>query len=314
MSVDLNQFLAPARPAIPKIVHQAWLDRTNDSAPPPLKFQTEKYMMSVPRANPEYEIKIWNYTQVKELFDQRPELQRWKAFYFEKISTWIERCDFIRYIWMWLFGGVYLDIDFSCHHSFNSVVEGRTFTWVRDWIHCNELALGAFDGKFAVYNGFLAAAPGHPIWPMLCDFIMHRYEVVQPGLVINSTGPVAIGDFCKVYGLADEHKYPEMFVNRCLIVGEGFQVSAAQLATNPCTNITPLVSTLWSDSNSWESEQALYFVQFYVQRKHIWIVGILIFVCIVLFVLVYYRGKSLATCRVEKSVCERALHKDEKLL
>jgi hypothetical protein len=301
-NVDLSEFIDVSQ-SIPKLIHQIWLGKQDDNALPPKKYQCAKYLDSVVEMNPEYTRRIWSMADIKELFRTRPELRRWKHFFFNGLHVHIEKCDFIRYILMWLYGGVYLDMDFRCHKGFDCILKGRSFAWVVDWIHCNTLTLGAFNGQFAIFNGFLASAPNQPIWPKLCDFIMSRYDTQPSGLVMNTTGPLALGAFCNVYNLADEHKLPQMYINRCYIIGEGFMVSKHELAKNPCTNIAPIVSTEWIDGSGWEYDAAPMYVSFYVQRKHVVILFLMLCIVIFLAILLRKRGQALQTCEIAVKNC-----------
>lgn len=300
---ELSDFIDKNK-AIPKVIHQMWLGKADDYAPPPAKYDTDKYMGSVIKYNPDYSHKIWSMHKMKQLFENYPQIKRFKHFFFHGLKVHIEKCDFARYLIMWLFGGVYLDLDFHCHKSFNSILEGRSFCWVTDWIHCNQLTLGAFSNRFAVFNGFLASAPKQPIWLMICDFIMHRYDTLAQGMVMNTTGPIALGDFCHLHHLDRERHLPEMYINRCYIIGQGFMISKEQLQENPCDGIPPIVSTEWLEGSKWQHEQAVYYVSFYVQRKHIALLIGLVLICILLFILLRKRSNELQSCENEVVSCK----------
>ena len=187
---------------IPKILHQMWLDRSSDTneSPPP-KYQAIGGTNSLRTLNPAYRYVFWNMQRVKQLFEL-PELQRWHDFYFTGLKHHIEKCDFARYALLYIYGGIYTDLDLLCVKPLDGLIAGRHFAWCEDR-----------HGK-DVYNGFLASAPRHPIWPELMNYIMYTYK--NTGFVYDTTGPINIGLFAAQTRLTDR---ADIYVDTCVIGG-----------------------------------------------------------------------------------------------
>jgi inositol phosphorylceramide mannosyltransferase catalytic subunit len=194
---------------VPAIIHQVWLNK-DDRAPG----VPDKYVPKINRMksmNPGYEHRLWDTKKANELF-QSPVLQRWKTFFERSLVLHIEKCDFLRYAVLYMYGGVYVDVDFDCILPFDTVdMRKREFMWVLDhqyWTHNVK-----YVGEKPVYNGFLASSPRHPIFKDLMDFIMFSY--MPDRLVMCSTGPVAVGKFARIMGLFGR---PELWGDRCWIL------------------------------------------------------------------------------------------------
>jgi mannosyltransferase OCH1-like enzyme len=194
---------------VPALIHQVWLDRQDLDGKPPARFM--KNIDSAKALNPGYQHKVWSFRDGLALFDH-PELARWKTFFRDTLKLHIEKCDFLRYAILLRHGGVYMDVDTVLTVPLDSInMQNRTFLWVRDheyWTHHTK-----YIGEKPIYNGFLASAKGHPILRDLLDFIMFTYE--PDGLVMCSTGPVAIGRFSRIMGL---QKDPSIWGDRCWIL------------------------------------------------------------------------------------------------
>jgi mannosyltransferase OCH1-like enzyme len=203
---------------IPLIIHQMWLDRKTDvnSSPPP-KYLTDKYTIGIEKTNPEFKYRFWNMKTVKELFED-PRLQKWKTFYF-KLDDFIEMCDFARYAIMYIHGGVYIDCDFSAITSLIGLIKSqKELMLVPHTSICGvKLREHGMTEPADVFNGILGSISGHHFWSEFMDYIMYRYDSNTP--VINSTGPVALGNFTQLmyYSIDDR---PEWYIDNRLVLWE----------------------------------------------------------------------------------------------
>jgi hypothetical protein len=290
---------------IPKKLYQMWLNPKDDAAGPPAKYQTDYYMGSMQKQNPDFDYKVWNMADVKQFFLDYPDVaQKYEKFYFHGLKYHIERCDFIRYLIMWKLGGVYCDLDYSCRRPLWPVLKDRCFAWCSDWSHAETLTLGSFENRLLIHNGFLASAPNQLIWPMLCDFIMHRYKLVFPGLIIPSTGPEAVGSFATLYGISDEFAFPEFYINRCLVQGKGFMAPQHELNSYPCSNDPPLLETTYVDGSNWHYDGLHLFAVYYVQRKHVQFIILLILLLLLLAIVFRKRSTELTACQMKVETCQ----------
>ena len=194
---------------IPALIHQVWLDKWDLDGKPPARFQ--KNIERVKTLNPGFHHKVWSFRDGLALFDL-PDFARWRRFFRDTLKLHIEKCDFLRYAILLCHGGVYMDVDTVLSAPLDSInIQSRSFLWVRDheyWTHHTK-----YIGEKPIYNGFLASAKGHHILRELMDFIMFTYEA--DGLVMCTTGPVAIGRYSRIMGL---HNDPSIWGDRCWIL------------------------------------------------------------------------------------------------
>ena len=203
---------------IPLIIHQMWLDtKTDVNSTPPPKYLSDKYTLGIANVNPEFEYRFWNMKTVKELFED-PRLQKWKSFYFQ-VDDLIEMCDFARYAIMYIQGGVYIDCDFSGITSLIGLVKyQKELMLVPHTSICGvKLREPGMTQPADIFNGILGSTPGHHFWAEFMDYIMYRYDPNTP--VVNSTGPVALGNFTQLmyYSIDDR---PEWYIENRFVLWE----------------------------------------------------------------------------------------------
>ena len=89
--------------AFPKIIHQTW---KNDQVPTSLAPYQESWM----RLHPDWEYRLWtdadNDALVEDEFSSLLNLYR-------SLPRAIHRADFARVLYLWRFGGLYVDLDIA---------------------------------------------------------------------------------------------------------------------------------------------------------------------------------------------------------
>ncbi len=294
---------------IPKIIHQVWLDKIEFDNAAPAKFQTTQFIDSFKTNNPDYQYMFWNNKKVCELFDTYPQIARWKKFFYETLQFHIEKCDVLRLLIMYCFGGAYFDLDMTCERSIDPVIEGRAFSIALDYHHGDEIvSLGAFKKDDpAIFNGFMASCANQPIWAKLLDYMMYTYT--GSGLVMSTTGPFSIGRFFLIEGIYDELAYPELFMNRCYILPEGWMVSAEERKTVNCDGIEPVCHVNWEEGGSWQLLHSSYFIAFAIKRWHIYLLVFLIIAALGLYFVLRKRTNALKSCVIAETKCNAKLKK-----
>tara|TARA_B100000886_G_scaffold270420_1_gene194400 strand:- start:881 stop:1735 length:855 start_codon:yes stop_codon:yes gene_type:complete len=89
------------KPLVPKLIHQIWLGDKK------LPKNSIPWMKSWKKYNPDWEYKLWNEKNIKELNIKNFDV------YSKKINPGY-RSDILRYIILKKFGGLYADTDFEC--------------------------------------------------------------------------------------------------------------------------------------------------------------------------------------------------------
>lgn len=226
-----------------------WLDKKSSTGPPPKKYLDRKFIYSVQHFNPDFQHKLWNRAMIDELIDNNQCLHKYRHFYYHELRKHIEKCDFARYMVLYVFGGVYLDLDMEALRSFNSLIHNRNFVCIKDW---HDYGLYT-KGYPHIFNGFMGCSPKHYYMEHLLDAIMYRYKAGRN--VFETTGPVTLGTLAvkldlltpdnNEYGGFSDKNHPEFFVNPCLIMANSLCHSI------DCSQFNPYVTGHWTEGTNW---------------------------------------------------------------
>src|SRR5947209_3295412 len=108
---------------IPKLIHHMWLQKGSiDLNEPPERYKS--FVESFHKCNPNFQFVFWNKKKVRELFQQNEQLKPWRHFYFHTLKFHIEKCDFARYALLFVYGGLYVDLDFQCLKPLHKLLKG----------------------------------------------------------------------------------------------------------------------------------------------------------------------------------------------
>src|SRR5438105_4960637 len=137
---------------IPLIFHQMWLDTKSHSNMEPEKYKVLGYPEVCRQVNKEFKHMFWDYNKLVTLFED-PQLAKYKSFWYNLPKIY-EKCDFARYAIMYLYGGIYLDLDFECYKSFEPLTKDKDILLVWE---------PKEHGNNMLYNGFLGSTKGHKL-------------------------------------------------------------------------------------------------------------------------------------------------------
>lgn len=306
--------------SIPHLLHQMWLDKSTDTNPgPPEKYNTDDYALSMQRLNcPPFEYRFWNMERVKKLFETQPELAVWRDFYFTKLTRHIEKCDFARYAIMFIQGGLYLDLDFTCLRSLVDLVgQHSELMLTPDVSNPNDMLdaiarprplvlselieggrkEGGTPPRLSIFNGVFASVPRHAFWSGLMNFIMWRYSP-ETG-VLWTTGPGALGIYAEKMGFHPAQKPSWYEPNHLFFAGLGKHrqhIEGTQSASNG--QELAYTSTKWLDGTGWSmnsKEIGTQVLEFGRQRNVIW------WTCLAFLILAVALGAGLIFACVSKT-------------
>lgn len=171
---------------IPKIIHRMWLDKNIDNNTiVPKKYN--KYIESFNKYNPEFKVEFWNRDKINKLFDEYPIIKKYQDVW-ENLPHHIQKCDMARYFIMYLFGGIYIDLDFICYKNLSPLLN-RELLLVMEPPEHSEI----FEKGKKLYNGFIGSIPGHKFWLEWLDFICESVKGSDD--VMQTTGPSNFGRF-----------------------------------------------------------------------------------------------------------------------
>lgn len=170
--------------AIPKIIHQVWEGRTEPSMPARLQILARTWQ----EQNPDWEYHLWNGEEMDNLVETHfPEyLSIYKSFPYS-----VQRWDTIRYMILYLYGGVYADLDSECFRPIDELLEGKNMCFGEEPPSNNIYP----EIDLLTGNAFMASEPKHEGWLKVLEEIQEamKQEYPQDGrAIIYTTGPLML--------------------------------------------------------------------------------------------------------------------------
>ncbi|MGE4168464.1 MAG: glycosyltransferase [Candidatus Babeliales bacterium] len=155
--------IVPTSVRIPKIIHQIWL-----GSPFPEKYRA--YQESWLKHNPGWEYKLWTDADVASFAWRNKDL-------FDASKNYGEKSDIWRYEILEQFGGIYIDTDFECLKSMNSLCIYDFYTGIQP-LDTNMVQLN---------NALIASIPHHPLLQKCIEELRNSSHEIQ---IILRTGPL----------------------------------------------------------------------------------------------------------------------------
>jgi mannosyltransferase OCH1-like enzyme len=158
-----------------KFIFQTW---KNNNIPDKWKDAQQ----SIIKNNPDYEYKLFtdedNRNIVKQYFPDFLE-------YYDSFEYNIQRADAIRYMILYLYGGIYVDLDYICNKSFDNIILDKP-------IGLNK----SINQQWSFTNSIMIAnTRKHPIWLECIRNMMKKTPFFIRGKhlkVMTSTGPIML--------------------------------------------------------------------------------------------------------------------------
>ena len=132
---------------LPKRIHQIWL---GSEIPEKYKRWGETWK----EIHPDWEYRLWTDKDVDELKSLNKDM-------YNTIGHVGAKSDILRYSILYEFGGIYVDTDFECLKSFDSLRYLNFFTGV------------GYPKDLELYVGIIACTPGHPIMAKIVEKVRH---------------------------------------------------------------------------------------------------------------------------------------------
>lgn len=165
---------------IPKIIMQTW---KNNEVP-------DKWVES-PKSIREY-MPDWKYVLMTDEMNRKFVEKHFPDFlpYYDAFPYNIQRADAIRYCWLYINGGMYLDLDIQLQHDLSSLFYDEAKLYL--------VASGNIGS--CITNSFMASKPKCKIWLRMIEYMkrdLSFYHVFKHSTVMASTGPVALNHVVK---------------------------------------------------------------------------------------------------------------------
>lgn len=144
-----------------KIIHQVWFGTIPNKRSAKKAYESMKYYRDSWKIhNPTWYHFEWNKEMCKNLvsrfFTEHSEL-------FEKYEYEIQKCDAIRYLILYRYGGLYADMDYFCNQPFDNALKKY-----KNDIYLVQSPNGTiFQDNDHISNSLMYSRPKHPFWKTL---------------------------------------------------------------------------------------------------------------------------------------------------
>lgn len=198
--------LSNALTNIPSSIHQVWY--SDESLPRIFESLTESWK----KCNPSWTYKLWEKEDIENLIRSKC-IERMVQF--NDALYDIQRIDIAKYLILYYVGGVYIDVDYECLRSIDSLIQNRSLCLS---IEPKEHSV-FFNGKQIIGNAFIGASSRNNFVKQLIEnaFAQLNSAAVDKDAfdkftyVLNSTGPYLLS---KTY---EELKSNQNLNDDCLI-------------------------------------------------------------------------------------------------
>jgi mannosyltransferase OCH1-like enzyme len=167
---------------IPKIIHQTW--KTTD-----IPDEWRSAVHHCKTVNKGFEYILWT-DETMDTFVKENYPNFYKIYKSYKYN--IQRCDAFRYLVLYKYGGVYIDMDIVCKQNLNN------------FLHYDLVLAQSSNIETSFTNSFFMSIPNHPFFKYCIDNLgenVNSYQYFGKHLhVMNSTGPLFLNKMINNYG------------------------------------------------------------------------------------------------------------------
>ncbi len=160
---------------IPKLIMQTW---KNHDIPKKWRISPKSIKEMMPD---------WDYVLMTDEDNRNFVRKHFPDFlpYYDRFPYNIQRADAIRYMFLYIHGGIYMDLDFKVQHPLDEL-----FTYDSDAYLVASGNIGSY-----ITNSFMASKPGCKLWLEMIEAMkkpLPRYYLGKHVIVMNSTGPIML--------------------------------------------------------------------------------------------------------------------------
>ncbi len=249
----------------PKIIHFIWINFKNELEQNPVIPQ--KYLENIEntkRILQDYKVIVWDGYMCNQLlkntFPEKMEL-------YHSFTHPIQRCDFIRFVILYVYGGIYLDVDRYVLRSFNILLQKyKSYDTLLDIANYgfvnNDIFICKKKSKFMKYN--------------IENCINQKNNFIYFFDIMNSCGPLYVTKNYYKHILSKKYDYKiiglKNELNGCTFCG------CDQEKLKTCNTFTTMDNT-WLHGNKFVLYDILkYLLCFIIQNIYLFIILILIYI------------------------------------
>lgn len=219
---------------IPRIIMQTW--KTNK-----LPKKWKRSPESLQKLNPK-----WKYVLMTDK-DNRNFVRKHFPKYlhmYDCLTHNIQRADVIRYMWLYVHGGVYIDLDYVAQQPFDDIFRSR---YMADLFFIYSTNYDSY-----ITNSFMASSPDCPFWLELLEEIRRRFQDGSPlwtstkhTEVMMISGPQVVDYVAKKITRTPYIILPKQLINPYSTIEED-----AVITPNKKYVLHPLAGQSWTGTDS----------------------------------------------------------------
>ena len=196
--------------SIPKIIHQIWWQGISQL---PDKYRDYKDSWKI--KHPNWIIIYWDENKVINLVKKYyPNILKLLSEY----QYMIQKIDVAKYLILYHYGGVYVDMDTICEQSLNNLFNKKEFMNYN--FICSQMEIIPFIK--IINNGIIFSMKKHPLLEVLISQLKkyqeQRYYHNQDYYIMESTGPIFFHHIISEYKNSNVLILPENYLESCTML------------------------------------------------------------------------------------------------
>ena len=264
-----HQFFATTNEVkIPKVIMQTWKTR-----------RIPKHWRESPLSIKEH-MPDWDYVLMTDEDNEKFCREFFPDFlpYYLDFPHAIQRADAIRYMWLYIHGGIYMDLDVVIVKPLDPL-----FYEEADLYLCSSGNIGS-----CLTNSFMASKPGCQMWLKMIEHMKKpkpAWAVGKHMEVMNTTGPVALNYLVKKRGYT-YHALPAKLVMPCSVCN----IDNCQIDKD--TYLRPLIGSSWIGMDT----KVMNF--FMCNWRSVVVIGIILFILLIIIIVWWWCAPTKKRCSV----------------
>lgn len=178
--------------SIPKIIHSVWLDKVDMLENIEYPERYKQYKHNWINNHKDYTFMYWSGETILKLIEKVfPEyVEVYKEF------PLMIKCDFARFVILYVIGGVYVDMDIGCRSNIDSILTNDTYFVLESKQHLQTYQEHHDkDCKGLITNGMVASIQKHPFILGWIRKIVDNYKHFEKDNIMKISGPHGLYDF-----------------------------------------------------------------------------------------------------------------------
>ena len=156
---------------IPKLIHQIWIQGYNN-----IPSQLKMYQSGCENINDDFKFVIWDDDKIKDFLKKYFEKEYLELY--NKYNIYAQKADFARYAILYIYGGIYLDMDMLCRKNLSPFLKHNFF--------CAKNNYPFFWKRYL--NGIVGTIPKHPVFLFVFKNIFLRQNRANDVTYSTGTG------------------------------------------------------------------------------------------------------------------------------